>query len=120
VWLEHAGLEAASHNYASSASGVLAMWLSLNFRSVSGRKRDLEDIYEGCRNVFDELGRILDKYGELGPTPGELARELKEYGRDSSGSQTTFMSFEIRSLQTSLCLIRSLDEYLGLYLSLPF
>jgi hypothetical protein len=34
VWLEHAGLEAASHNYASAAGSVLAMWLSLNSRSV--------------------------------------------------------------------------------------
>jgi hypothetical protein len=28
VWLEHVGLEAASHNYVSAASSVLAMWLN--------------------------------------------------------------------------------------------
>lgn len=36
VWLERAGLDAASHNYASAASGVFAMWLSLNSKKCSG------------------------------------------------------------------------------------
>ena len=40
VWRVHAGMKAASQNYASAARSVLAMWLSLNLGSVPRRKPD--------------------------------------------------------------------------------
>jgi Cdc6-like AAA superfamily ATPase len=37
----------------------------------------LEDIDKGCRNVLDELQRILDKYGELNYKTGSVGRRIK-------------------------------------------
>ncbi|OBT84941.1 hypothetical protein VE02_06622 [Pseudogymnoascus sp. 03VT05] len=41
------------------------------------QKRDLEDIDKGCRNVLDELQRILDKNIELSPESGVVGRRIK-------------------------------------------
>jgi hypothetical protein len=37
----------------------------------------LEDIDKGCRNVLDELQRILDKYSELNYKTGSVGRRIK-------------------------------------------
>jgi peptidoglycan hydrolase CwlO-like protein len=41
------------------------------------QKRDLEDIDKGCRNVLDELERILDKYGELRSDTESIGKRIK-------------------------------------------
>ncbi|KFZ02007.1 hypothetical protein V500_00505, partial [Pseudogymnoascus sp. VKM F-4518 (FW-2643)] len=41
------------------------------------QKRDLEDIDKGCRNVLDELQRILDKNIELSPESGVVGKRIK-------------------------------------------
>lgn len=41
------------------------------------QKRDLEDIDKGCRNVLDELQRILVKNIELGPESGVVGKRIK-------------------------------------------
>jgi hypothetical protein len=41
------------------------------------QKRDLEDIDKGCRNVLDELQRILDKNIEPSPESGVVGKRIK-------------------------------------------
>ncbi|KFY18128.1 hypothetical protein V492_00128 [Pseudogymnoascus sp. VKM F-4246] len=41
------------------------------------RKRSLEDIDRGCRNVLDELQRIIDKNIELSPESGSVGKRIK-------------------------------------------
>ncbi len=41
------------------------------------QRRDLEDIDKGCRNVLDELQKILGKYSELGSECGSVGRRIK-------------------------------------------
>ena len=41
------------------------------------QKRDLEDIDKGCRNVLDELQRILDKNTELSSESGSVGKRIK-------------------------------------------
>ncbi|KAF4631610.1 hypothetical protein G7Y89_g6521 [Cudoniella acicularis] len=41
------------------------------------QKRDLEDIDTGCRNVLDELQRILDKNTELSSENGGVGKRIK-------------------------------------------
>ncbi|KFY03097.1 hypothetical protein O988_01710 [Pseudogymnoascus sp. VKM F-3808] len=41
------------------------------------QKRDLEVIDKGCRNVLDELQRILDKHSELGSDCGSVGKRIK-------------------------------------------
>jgi hypothetical protein len=41
------------------------------------QKRDLEDIDKGCRNVLDELQRIVDKNSELGSEYGSVSKRIK-------------------------------------------
>ncbi|KFY32155.1 hypothetical protein V493_00461 [Pseudogymnoascus sp. VKM F-4281 (FW-2241)] len=41
------------------------------------QRRDLEDIDKGCRNVLDELQRILNKNIELSPESGVVGKRIK-------------------------------------------
>ncbi|KFY46625.1 hypothetical protein V494_00395, partial [Pseudogymnoascus sp. VKM F-4513 (FW-928)] len=41
------------------------------------QKRDLEDIDKGCRNVLDELQRIVDKNSEVGIACGSVGKRIK-------------------------------------------
>jgi Cdc6-like AAA superfamily ATPase len=41
------------------------------------QKRDLEDIDKGCRNVLDDLERILDKNTELSSESGSVGKRVK-------------------------------------------
>ncbi|KFY30094.1 hypothetical protein V493_02139 [Pseudogymnoascus sp. VKM F-4281 (FW-2241)] len=41
------------------------------------QKRDLEGIDKGCRNVLDELQRIVDKNSELGSECGSVGKRIK-------------------------------------------
>ena len=43
----------------------------------SDQKRDLEDTDKGCRNVLDELQRILDKNSELSSERGSIGKRVK-------------------------------------------
>jgi hypothetical protein len=45
VWRVHAGMKAASQNFASAARSVLAMWLSSNSRRVQGGSRFRDRLY---------------------------------------------------------------------------
>ena len=41
------------------------------------QKRDLEDIDKGCRNVLDELQRIVDKNSEVGTECRSVGKRIK-------------------------------------------
>src|SRR5687767_14091537 len=41
------------------------------------QKRDLEDIDKGCRNVINELQRIVDKNSEVGFECGSVGKRIK-------------------------------------------
>ena len=41
------------------------------------QKRDLEDIDKGCRNLLDELQRILNKNSELSSETGSVGKRIK-------------------------------------------
>jgi hypothetical protein len=43
----------------------------------NGQKRDFEDIDKDCRNVLDELQRILDKNTELGSKSRSVRKRIK-------------------------------------------
>ena len=43
----------------------------------SDQKRDLEVIDQGCRNVLDELQRILDRNSELGSESGSVGKRMR-------------------------------------------
>jgi hypothetical protein len=41
------------------------------------QKTELRDIANGCQNVLNRLGKILDKYGELGSDPSSVGKKAK-------------------------------------------
>ncbi|KFZ00163.1 hypothetical protein V500_01159 [Pseudogymnoascus sp. VKM F-4518 (FW-2643)] len=45
------------------------------------QKRDLEEVYRGCRNVLDELQGILDKNNELSSESEGVASRIKRVGK---------------------------------------
>ncbi|KFY42803.1 hypothetical protein V494_02233 [Pseudogymnoascus sp. VKM F-4513 (FW-928)] len=48
-----------------------------NEELCNNQKRDLEEIDKGCRNVLDELQRILDKNIEISPESGTFGKRIK-------------------------------------------
>ena len=45
------------------------------------QKRDLEEVYRGCRNVLDELQGILDKNSELSSESEGVGSRIKRVGK---------------------------------------
>ena len=50
----------------------------LSDRELSSKqKTELDDIDCGCRNILNELEKMLDKYSELGPVPMSVGKRVK-------------------------------------------
>jgi len=51
----------------------------LSERELTGQQSaDLRDIADGCRNVLNELEKLLDKYRELGSGPESVGKRVKK------------------------------------------